>query len=162
MKRFKMSYNWKPGKPYELILPAGFATDTSGLQTAKADTVRFEAKQLDDYGTVTVNLSVSDSARVLLPENDSSYQFVVQLVTGGKEVKYSGVVKNGKWERGLIQPGEYEIRVIVDRNFNGAWDTGIYYRNPKSSRRRSFPSKIPSTSKRTGRFPLTSNYSHYP
>lgn len=144
MKRFKMSYNWKPGMPYEVILPAGFATDTSGLQTAKADTVRFEAKQLDDYGTVTVNLSIGDSARALLPESDSSYQFVVQLVTGGgKDVKYTGVVKNGKWERGLIQPGEYEIRIIVDRNFNGAWDTGIYYRNPKKQPETVFSFKDP-------------------
>ncbi|WP_341841970.1 Ig-like domain-containing domain [Chitinophaga caseinilytica] len=143
MKQFKMSYNWKPGKPYQLILPAGFATDTTGLQTAKADTVRFEAKQLDDYGTVTVNLSVSDSARHILPESDSGYQFVVQLVQGGKEVKYTGVVKNGKWERGLIQPGEYEIRVIVDRNFNGRWDTGIYYRNPKKQPETVFTFKDP-------------------
>ncbi|WP_109696130.1 Ig-like domain-containing domain [Chitinophaga deserti] len=142
-KRFKLAYNWKPGKPYQLILPAGFATDTTGLQTAKADTVRFEAKMLDDYGTVTVQLSISDSAKVLLPQSDTSYQFVVQLVTGGKEVKYTGVVKNGKWERGLIQPGEYEIRVIVDRNFNGQWDTGIYYRNPKKQPETVFTFKEP-------------------
>lgn len=142
-KRYKLAYNWKPGKPYELILPAGFATDTTGLQTAKADTVRFEAKQLDDYGTVTVDVTIGDSARHILPESDTSYQFVVQLVSGGKEVKYSGPAKNGKWERGLIQPGEYEIRIIVDRNFNGVWDTGIYYRNPKKQPETVFTFKDP-------------------
>ncbi|MGN6510432.1 MAG: Ig-like domain-containing protein [Chitinophaga sp.] len=129
-KSFKIAYDWKPGKPYEIILPAGFATDTSGLQTAKADTVSFTAKSLDDYGTVKVDLSISDSARNVLPQDDTSYQLVVQLVSG-TDIKYSGVAIDGKWERGLIQPGEYQIRVVADHNKNGVWDTGSYYGVPR-------------------------------
>lgn len=128
-KIFKLVYNWKPGKPYELIMPKGFATDTSGLQTAKADTVSFTAKNLDDYGTVRIELSISDSANQVLPK-DTGYQFVAQLVAG-KEIKYSGVIENGKWQKGLIQPGDYEIRILVDENRNGIWDTGVYYGKPK-------------------------------
>ncbi|RPD40276.1 Ig-like domain-containing protein [Chitinophaga barathri] len=141
-KAYKLVYSWKPGKPYELILPAGFATDTSGLQTAKTDTVTFEAKDLDDYGTVKIALTVSDSARNVLPAEDTSYQFVIQLVSG-TEIKYSGVISNGKWEKGLIQPGEYQIRVIVDRNKNGAWDTGVYYGVPRKQPETVFSFKDP-------------------
>lgn len=141
-KAFKIAYNWKPGKPYEIILPAGFATDTSGLQTAKADTVNFQAKSLDDYGTIKVELTVSDSARQVLPENDTSYQFVIQLVSG-TDLKYTGVVTNGRWERGLIQPGEYTIRIVVDRDKNGKWDTGSYYGVPKKQPETVFSFKDP-------------------
>ncbi|MBO9152756.1 Ig-like domain-containing protein [Chitinophaga sp. GCM10012297] len=141
-KAFKIAYNWKPGKPYEIILPAGFATDTSGLQTAKADTVNFEAKDLDDYGTVKVALTISDSARRVLPANDTSYQFVIQLVSG-TELKYTGVITDGKWERGLVQPGEYTIRVVIDRDKNGKWDTGSYYGVPKKQPETVFSFKEP-------------------
>ena len=138
-KRFKMAYNWKPGKPYELILPQGFATDTMGITTLKADTIAFEAKSIDDYGIIKLSLSVGDSAHLVLPA-DTGYQFVIQLVSN-KEIKYQGVINNGKWERGLIQPGEYEIRVLVDQNRNGIWDTGVYYGKPKKQPEKVFPYK---------------------
>lgn len=141
-KSFKIAYNWKPDKPYQIILPAGFATDTSGLQTTKADTVNFESKDLDDYGTIKVALTVSDSARNILPESDTSYQFVIQLVSGDN-IKYTGVIRNGRWERGLIQPGEYQIRVVVDRDKNGVWDTGVYYGVPRKQPETVFSFKDP-------------------
>ncbi|AWO01638.1 hypothetical protein DLD77_07985 [Chitinophaga alhagiae] len=152
-KAFKMVYNWKPGMPYELILPKGFAADTSGLETAKADTVTFTAKSLDDYGTIKIALSVGDSAHLVLPK-DTGYQFVVQLVSS-KEVKYSGVIVDGKWERGLIQPGEYEIRVLVDENRNGKWDTGVYYGTPKKQPEKVFAYKESINIKKNWTVPTT-------
>ncbi|SIO44565.1 Ig-like domain-containing protein [Chitinophaga niabensis] len=138
-KKFKMAYNWKPGKPYQLILPQGFATDTMGITTLKADTIAFEAKSIDDYGIIKLSLSIGDSAHLVLPA-DTGYEFVIQLVSN-KEIKYQGVINNGKWERGLIQPGEYEIRVLVDENRNGIWDTGVYYGKPKKQPEKVFPYK---------------------
>lgn len=128
-RNFKILYNWKPTKPYTLILPAGLATDTTGLTTLKADTVHFAAKGLDDYGIVRVKLGVSDSARNVLPA-DTNFHYVVQLISGN-EIKYAGRIVNGGWERGLIQPGEYEIRVLIDLNGNDIWDTGSYYVKPR-------------------------------
>ncbi len=152
--KFKLVYNWKPGKPYELILPKGFATDTSGLETAKSDTVRFSAKGIDDYGIVKITLHIGDSARNVLPEDTSAYQFVAQLVSN-KEVKYSGVLVNGAWERGLIQPGEYEIRILVDENRNGIWDTGVYYGKPKKQPERVFSYKETINIKKNWTVPTT-------
>lgn len=137
-KNFKLAYDWKPAKSYRLILPEGVATDTSG-QVNKADTIDFAAKGLDDYGIVKVKLSIGDSARRVLP-TDTGYQFVIQMVSN-KEIKYTGVIKNGAWERGLIQPGEYEIRVLVDVDGNGVWDTGAYYRKPRKQPEKVFPIK---------------------
>ncbi|RPE13744.1 hypothetical protein EGT74_09590 [Chitinophaga lutea] len=152
-QHFKLVYNWKPGMPYELILPKGFATDTSGLQTQKADTVTFTAKSLDDYGTIKIDLAISDSAHLVLPK-DTGYQFVVQLVSG-KDIKYSGVIVNGKWQRGLIQPGEYAIRVLVDVNRNGIWDTGVYYGSPKKQPEKVFAYKETINIKKNWTVPTT-------
>lgn len=152
-KNFKLVYNWKPGKPYELILPQGFATDTAGLQTTKTDTISFAAKGLDDYGTVKIQLTISDSASLILPQ-DTGYQFVVQLISG-KDIKYSGVIRNNRWEKGLIQPGDYEIRVLVDENRNGIWDTGVYYGTPKKQPERVFSYKESINIKKNWTVPTT-------
>ncbi|UYQ92959.1 Ig-like domain-containing protein [Chitinophaga horti] len=135
-----LNYEWKEGTPYQLILPAGFATDTLEQSFAKSDTIRFTSKELSDYGTVMVTLKITDSTILKMKD---SVDLVVQLVLN-KEVKYSANINNGTWKRGLIQPGQYDIRILVDENKNGVWDTGIYYGNPKKQ-----PEKVFSVPKPT-------------
>lgn len=127
--KLSLSYKWKEGTPYRLIIDKTAATDTLNQQMTKADTISFSSKKLSDYGKVLFRLKLSDSTTTAL-KGDTSVRFVIQLVKD-KDVKYSGAVVNGSWTKGLIIPGEYEIRVLLDQNGNGKWDRGIYYRTPK-------------------------------
>ena len=139
--KLTLSYKWKEGTPYRLIIDKTAATDTLNQQMTKADTISFSSKKLSDYGKVLFRLKLSDSTTTAL-KGDTSVHFVIQLVKD-KDVKYSGAVVNGSWTKGLIIPGEYEIRVLLDQNGNGKWDRGIYYRTPKRQPERvvSFPEK---------------------
>lgn len=135
-----LEYKWKPGTPYRIILPKTFATDTNNQQLTKADTIRFTSKKISDYGKVRVKLALSDSTRAAL--KDTGIAFIVQLVKE-KEIKYSGKLVGGSWYKELIQPDEYEIRILLDENGNGKWDRGLYYGSPKKQPERvvSFPDK---------------------
>lgn len=139
--RLSLTYKWKPGTPYRLIIDKTAATDTLNQQLTKADTISFTAKKESDYGKIFVKLQLSDSTRNAL-QGDTGIGFVIQLVKD-KEIKYSGTVVNGSWTQELIQPGEYEIRVLLDENGNGTWDRGVYYGTPKKQPERvvSFPDK---------------------
>lgn len=134
-KTMTLNYAWKEGTPYKLILPAGFATDTLGQAFAKADTIRFTSKEKSDYGIVNLTLKITDSSYL---KRKDTLQFIVQLVTN-KEVKYSGNISSGRWKKELIQPGQYEIRILLDENKNGTWDPGVYYGTPKKQPERVFP-----------------------
>jgi len=62
---------------------------------------------------------------------------VLQFIQGD-DVKYSYVFKNNTFLAPLFRPGEYEIRIVSDRNKNGVWDTGQFFgehRQPEIVRR---------------------------
>nr|WP_295875746.1 Ig-like domain-containing domain [uncultured Chitinophaga sp.] len=121
-------YPWKEGTPYRMIFPADAATDTTGQQLPKADTISFKSKKSSDYAIFGVTLKISDSTRQAI--NDDSMHYVIQLVQD-KAIKYSGTAVNGTWLQKFITPGEYEVRVLLDANGNGKWDRGQYYKEPK-------------------------------
>ncbi|HVI48488.1 MAG TPA: Ig-like domain-containing protein [Chitinophaga sp.] len=123
-----LSYLWKEGMPYRLIIPKDAVTDTSSQQLLRADTISFKTKKSSDYAIFGVTLKVSDSTRQAI--NDDSMHYIVQLVQD-KAIKYSGEAVNGKWVQKFIAPGEYEVRVLLDKNGNGKWDRGVYYKSPK-------------------------------
>lgn len=126
--KLQVSYQWKEGTPYRLILPKDVATDTSGQQLAKPDTINFKSKKVSDYANFGVTLKISDSTRNAI--NNDSMHYVIQLVQD-KTIKYSGTAVNGTWLQKFITPGEYEVRVLLDTNGNGKWDRGDYYKSPK-------------------------------
>ncbi|WP_160714619.1 Ig-like domain-containing protein [Chitinophaga solisilvae] len=126
--RLSIGYTWKEGLPYRLIIPKDAPTDTAGQQLARADTISFKAKKVSDYAIFSGTLKISDSTRNAL-HNDSMH-YVIQLVQD-KTIKYSGEAVNGLWLQKFITPGEYEVRVLLDKNGNGKWDRGNYYTQPK-------------------------------
>jgi hypothetical protein len=44
-----------------------------------------------------------------------------------KDVIASSPLKNGSWQVGFLDPGDYHVRVLRDDNGNGVWDRGCYY-----------------------------------
>jgi hypothetical protein len=132
-------YPWIEGTPYRLTIPKEAITDTAGLQLSKADTITFKTKKNSDYGKAMVSLHLTDSAKAALGD---SMHYVIQLVKD-KSVKYSGKIVNGSFIQKLIQPGEYEVWLLLDTNNNGKWDRGVYYGTPKKQPERvvSYPKK---------------------
>ncbi|WP_089810743.1 Ig-like domain-containing protein [Chitinophaga sp. YR627] len=134
-----VNFDWKEGKPYELIIPKESVADSTGLQPTKSDTITFNAKKESDYGKVMVSLTLSDSSKAAISD---TMHYVAQLVVN-KEVKYSGKIVRGSWIQKRITPGEYEVWILMDQNDNGKWDRGVYYGTPKKQPERvvSFPKK---------------------
>jgi uncharacterized protein (DUF2141 family) len=69
--------------------------------------------QLEDLGTLTVTVDTSEP------------YFIAELLsTEFKTIRTARNVKRVKWED--LPPGNYKIRLIIDRNNNGKWDPGNY------------------------------------
>ena len=151
--KLSIHHDWKEGTPYRLIIPKESVADTSGLQMTKADTISFKAKKESDYGKVFVSIQLSDSTKAALPD---TMHFVAELIMN-KEIKYSGPLVNGSWTQKRIQPGEYEVWILLDNNNNGKWDRGVYYGTPKKQPERvvNFPKKENIKANWGVRIPLT-------
>ena len=119
MKKFTLFYAWKENTPYHLILQKDFAEDSLGEKLLKIDTINFRTKRESDYGNVRLrfrNLDLSQHPVLLFFQGEN----LLLSVPIGKSLRY-----NNK----LFIPGEYELRILYDRNQNGVWDPGNFYQH---------------------------------
>jgi hypothetical protein len=112
-----MSFTWNPGTLYHLIIEKDFATDTLGQQLLKADTISFTTRTPADYGLLSLRFR----------NLDLSVNPVLQFVQGDR-VAASFPLTGPTFTRELFAPGEYKLRILHDRNGNGTWDPGEFFR----------------------------------
>lgn len=114
-KIITISYPWQENTDYRLLLEDDFAIDSAGLKLAKADTLIFKSKKESDYGSIKVNFT----------NLDKFTNPVLQFVSNNKVVN-SYALKSASLNIRLFNPGDYEMRILEDRNQNGVWDPGNY------------------------------------
>lgn len=108
---------WREGTQYHLIIDKDFAEDTTGRKLSKTDTLDFTTRKLTDYGKIDIRLRNID-----LTKNP-----VLQFVRGDK-VTFSTAIKSGTFTQTLFPPGDYDLRILYDRNNNGVWDPGQFFK----------------------------------
>lgn len=107
--------NWKEDTKYKLIIEKDFAIDTLGDELLKPDTIGFKTKAENEYGSIKLNFTNLD--KISHP--------VLQFVMDNKIVD-SFKLTSPTFSRKLFEPGEYELRILHDKNDNGTWDPGSY------------------------------------
>jgi Big-like domain-containing protein len=115
-KKLILKYNWQENTRYNLILEKDFAMDTLGRALLKADTVRFKTKKVTDYGTI----------RIRFKNFDASVNPVLLFIQNDNPIR-SFPLSGAQLNQSLFPPGEYELRVLYDRNKNGKWDPGQFF-----------------------------------
>jgi hypothetical protein len=115
-RRVTMATTWKEGTPYQLILDPRFAEDSSGRKLPRTDTVSFTLRPTSEYGSIYIRMRNLD-----LSQNP-----VLQFVQNGIVVQ-SVPIPSGTFSQALFLPGDYELRVLYDRNGNGQWDPGQFF-----------------------------------
>jgi hypothetical protein len=116
-KKISIFRPWTENTAYNLIFDKEFATDTSGRKIPRTDTLSFRTKKETDYGLL----------RMRFQNLDLSRNPVLQFVTNDAVV-YSHVFGNSRdLNIRLFNPGEYELRILMDENKNGKWDPGDFF-----------------------------------
>ncbi len=114
-----ITYNWKPGESYQLIINDSAFCDISAAYN-DSTSVKFKVRSPEDYGILIMDIT--------LPE--SKGQFIVQLMTDKEIVEQQKIIKSsGQVRFEYLMPGNYLLKVIYDSNANGRWDPGNYGRN---------------------------------
>jgi hypothetical protein len=108
--------DWKEGTRYQLILDQAFAEDTLGRRLLKTDTLTFATRKAAEYGSLSIRLR----------NIDLSLNPVLQFVQNNNVV-LSAPIPSGTFSQALFLPGDYELRVLYDRNGNGKWDPGQFF-----------------------------------
>jgi len=100
---------------YSLVIPDSCFIDWNGYFN-KEKTVSFSTKAVKDYGTLTVNLQ---------PEEKGDFLFQL-LDTKEKIVKQVSFTNDTTLLMEYLDPAKYLLKIIIDKNRNGKWDTGNY------------------------------------
>ena len=114
MTRLTFNYKWKPNSRYDLIFNEGALTSIYGDKNKKY-LKQFQLDRPDNYGPLTLKVTVPDTAK----------GYVIELMNSQKEVVHRDpITKSGNVIYKNYPVGKYYVRVIYDDNKNGKWDSG--------------------------------------
>ena len=109
---------WKENTNYHLILDKDFAEDSLGRKLLKTDTLSFRTKKAAEYG----------SLKIRFKNLEMQQKPVLLILAGGTEQVYKRIPLSGpEISEAMFPPGEYELRILFDRNGNGKWDPGEFF-----------------------------------
>ncbi len=116
-RRYTLYAEWEPKATYV------FQTDSTAFvgilgHEAKPVKTDIRVRSLDEFGTIFLKLSHLD-----LQEGDTAY---VELLNRQDKPVTSVMVENERADFFYLKPGEYYLRLFIDRNGNAKWDTGNY------------------------------------
>jgi hypothetical protein len=115
-KKIILKNNWKENTRYNLIVEKDFAEDSVGRKLLKADTFSFRTRKLSEYGELKLRLTKLDLAQ------NPVLQFVQNDIVVRTQVLTSNDI-----DLPVFLPGDYDLRVLFDRNKNGKWDPGEFF-----------------------------------
>lgn len=106
---------WKERSVFNLIIQKDALIDTTNATLAKSDTLKFKTKNEVDYGSVKIRFNNLDTTKhpvLLIFKEGKLFESI--------KITQRDIVKK------LYYTGEYELKILIDKNNNGIWDTGNY------------------------------------
>ena len=110
-----LNFDKKYGSVYNFEILPKTITDIFGISN---DTLSFKltTKTIEDYGNIIIELTSSKKT-----------SFIVELLDEkGALIRLKKVDKPQTISFNLLPPANYLIRVVLDKNHNGIWDTGSF------------------------------------
>lgn len=111
-----IQFPWEANTNYTLVLPKESIQDTLSNFLVKTDTIRFKTKPESSYGTAILRIN-----------GFQQFEHPVLLLVQDQKVKFSYPITQNLLRIPLLPPGDYQLKLLVDANQNGRWDTGKYF-----------------------------------
>lgn len=114
IRKYFIEHNWEPNSDYLLQIDSAAARNIYGHPSMEVNQ-KFRTQKEDYYGKIILTISnLQEPALVQLLSNDETER-VLQKIQ---------ILEDGTIEFPFLKPDKYRIRVIIDPNQNGKWDTG--------------------------------------
>lgn len=114
-KQIEISFPWEANTDYTFILPQKAIQDSLANILVKTDTIRFKTKPESSYG-----------AAILRINGFQQFEHPVLLLTQDQKVKFSYPITQNILRIPLLPPGDYQLKLLTDKNQDGVWNTGKF------------------------------------
>lgn len=111
---YELIGEWRPTIEYSLEIDSAAFIDIYG-NVSKATKNGFGVRSEDAYSTIFITLPGMSEKNV-----------IVQLLTNSDCVYKETKANKGQVEFYYVKPGDYYMRLFIDENDNGKWDTGDF------------------------------------
>lgn len=129
-REYVLKGEWRPDIEYSLEVDSAAFQDIYGL-VSNPIKQGFKVSSLDEYSTLLVNVT-----------GMGDEPLIVQLLNGQDQVVKEVKASNGVAEFFYLKPEKYYMRLFVDRNNNGKWDTGDYDKDQQAEEVYYYPGYI--------------------
>ena len=126
--RYWLPFTTLPDSTYRFTVDSAAVTSVYGLQNDRL-AKDLKVRGLEEYANVYFKVNVKGNA------------FAELLATGEKVVR-TATVRNGAFEMNDVPPGTYYMRLTIDPNGNGKWDTGNYLNHLQPEEVYYYPKKL--------------------
>ena len=110
-----LNFPWEANTDYKLVLPQKSIKDSLSNFLVKADTLRFKTKPESSYGSAILRIN-----------GFQEFEHPVLLLIQDQKVKFSYPITQNLLRIDLLPPGDYQLKLLIDANQNGRWDTGQF------------------------------------
>jgi hypothetical protein len=114
VRKYFIEHRWESNTNYLFQVDSAAAYNIYGYPSNKIN-LKFKTQKEDFYGKIVLTISgLSGPAIVQLLGNDKDEKILQKIQ----------VLEDGKIEFPYLKPEKYKIKIILDSNKNGKWDTG--------------------------------------
>ncbi len=133
--RYYVYAPYKAGKKYLLFLYPGAYQAVDRSQNDTLIPISFSTTSTEDYGTL--KLIITDSSGV----TDSS-NLILELIKDKNIIRKTSTTGKDPVIFDKLAAGNYTLKIIIDANKNGRWDTGNYLRDEQPEQVVIYPKKL--------------------
>lgn len=126
--RYWLPVTMLPDSTYRLTVDSAAITSVYGLPNPSLSK-ELKIRGLEQYANVYFKVNVPDHA-------------FVELLGSGEKIMRTVPVKGGAFELLNVSPGYYYLRLTIDPNDNGKWDTGNYAEHLQPEEVYYYPKKL--------------------
>ena len=134
-RKIRVYYDFKEESSYIFKAASGAFKDVFGAYNDSIS-IPFSLQEADYYGNLIVDINIPDSLNRPVPK-------ILQLLD-----KDNGVLEELTFDQSIkrefkqLDPNQYKLKVIFDRNANGQWDTGNYAKHIQPEKVSFYPEEI--------------------
>lgn len=112
---FRLMGEWRPGQQYVIVVDSAAMTSVFGHRNRRMEQ-KFNIAKDDEFGSFFVNVQGLDGDTTA----------IVELLDGRGKVVRRCRAPQGRADFFYLKPGDYYLRLLLDRDGDGMWTTGEF------------------------------------